>query len=163
MLIALGVVAVMGLALTAYTTYLGYDYSNRRAAYDGAKPCASPADISRCRYQGDARIVRKSLSGADPRVELTFVQLPGVDLTAYLDRSYRSHWDSWQESSVVEAEVWQGKVTTVASLPTLESPDVLPSVGAAPALFFGTATLVLAASFFWFLFSWLARREAAPS
>jgi len=138
MFTALGAAFVMGLALTSYTGYIAYDYSSRRAAYDTANPCASAASITNCKYQGDARIVHKLLPGADPRVELAFVDLDGADVTAHLDRSHRAPWDGWQEGSVVKAELWQGMVTIVAGVPTLDNPGTLPESGPGPAFIFGT-------------------------
>jgi hypothetical protein len=151
MFIALGAAFVMGLVLTAYTGYIAHDYSSRRAAYDTAKPCASAASITNCKYQGDARIVHKLLPGADPRVELAFVDVHGADVTAYLDRSHRSQWDTWQEASVVQAELWQGMVTMVGGVPTLDNPDTLPESGPAAAAVFGVATLACVGFFVWLL------------
>lgn len=164
MFIALGAAFLLGLAITAYTAYIAYDYSSRRTAYDTAQPCATAANITSCRYQGDARIVHKLLPGRDPRVEVAFVQAQGANVTAYLDRSYKAQWDTWQEGSVVQAELWHGAVTTVAGVRTLDNPDTLPDSGAGPALIFGTATLACAGAMVWLLVLNLrSRRAAAPS
>jgi hypothetical protein len=164
MFIALGAAFVMGLALTTYTGYIAYDYSSRKASYDTAKPCASATNLADCRYQGDARIVHKLLPGADPRVELAFVDLRGADVTAYLDRSHRSQWDAFQEGSVVQAELWHGNVTMVAGVPTLDNPDTLPESGPGPALIFGIATLACAGFFVWLvMLNRRSSRAAAPS
>ncbi len=163
MFVALGAAFVIGLAITVYSAYLGNDYASRRTAYDGAKPCATASVITNCRYQGDARVVHKMMPGADPRVELVFVQLPRVDVIAYLYRSHISQWETWQVGSVLQAELWHGNVTMVAGIQTLDNPDILPEVGPGPALIFGAATLACVASFGWLLLLNLrVRREGTP-
>jgi len=147
----LGFALVGGLASAAYSAYLDHDYSTRRAAYDRAETCLTVSQIASCRYVGDARIVRRTMPGADPRVELTFVDLPGPDRMAYLYRTHIAEWNTWQEGSVLKAELWHGTVTMVAGVTTLDNPDTLPYVGPAPSLIFLAGTLALAGGLVWFL------------
>lgn len=165
MFIAVGFAFVLGLGLTSFMAYISYDYSSRRTAYDTARPCATAVSTTNCRYQGAAGIVHKGISDrGDPRVELAFVQLPGAAVTGYLDRSHRPQWDTWQEGSVVQAELWHGAATMVAGVTTLQNPDSLPASGLGPPLIFGIATLACAGFFVWLkMLNRRSGREAAPS
>lgn len=136
--IALGLAFLGGVGSTIYTAYLDHDYSSRRAAYDAAQPCVGPSQIAKCRYVGDVQVVGKTMPAQDPRVEIKFTQLAGLDVTAYLDRTHTDEWKTWQVGSVLQAELWQGSVTKVAGVETLDNPHNLPEVGPIPTLAFGT-------------------------
>jgi hypothetical protein len=159
MFVAVGAGVLIGLALTAYFARLDFDYSNRTAAYDAAPICASADNVSTCRFEGPATIVRKRTdSNGDPLVDLRFDQLGGELLTAYPENRYQAEWQGWQEGTTVATELWQGVVTKVADVTTRGNPDELPKGGLIAVLVFGIATLALLAGM---VVLWTLNRRAA--
>jgi hypothetical protein len=164
LLIALGLASLGFLGSAIYAAYLDHDYSTRRALYNAASPCPSGPQIANCRYVGDAQVVQKTMPAEDPRVELKFTQLSGLDVTAYLYRTHTAEWNAWRLGSALQAELWHGNVTKVAGVETLDNPDTLPEVGPIPWLILAAATLACAAGFAWFLLLNLrSGRGSSPS
>jgi hypothetical protein len=158
MFVAVVAAFVLAVGLTAFMAYIGLSYSSRTSAYDSASTCASPAQISGCRFQGAAQVVRQYMDNGDPAVDLTFTRLGAQTYSAVLDQSYNSQWQNWKQGTTVTAELWQGVVTEVEGLRTRGNPDGLPNLGLLPVFVFGGAALACLAAFFWLL--WLNRRAA---
>jgi hypothetical protein len=156
MFVAVVAAFVLAVGLTAFMAYIDLSYSSRTSAYDSAPTCSSPAQISGCRFQGPAQVVRQYMDNGDPAVDLTFAQLGVQTYSAVLDQSYSSQWENWKQGTTVTAELWQGVVTSVEGLRTRGNPDLLPNLGLLPVFVFGGAALGCVAALLWLL--WLNRR-----
>ncbi len=143
--------AVLGLALTVELALLANQDGGMKSAYDSAPVCASAADISSCRFQGPARIVRTSTDKqGNPSVDVTFAQLGGRQASAHLDQAYTPEWQTWQVESQVNAELWSGRLVLVADVKTLSNPDTFPvSALVTWTWIAGAGTLAMGALFAW--------------
>jgi hypothetical protein len=142
----------MGAAVTATIGFVDLQYSNDTSTYDRAPSCALGGAISNCRFEGQGRILRRWInSNGDLAVDLAFDQLNGKVVIAYMDKTYMSQWQRWQQGSSINVELWKGNVTVVGGIRTGADPDLFPNAGALPVLFFGAATLVLVAGLMWML------------
>ena len=119
-----GILGVFGLVYTAALAFLAYQAVSTKSAYDSAPVCASATDISGCRFQGPAHIVRTWTDRqGDPAVEVTFDQLRGRLESASLDKALTSQWQTWQVESQVNAELWNSRLVVVAGIKTFSNPD----------------------------------------
>src|SRR5262252_3183914 len=103
---------------TVITTINASQYSSAMAAYDEAPPCGSSADVNACRYQGSARVVGTMLYKYDQHwVEVAFDELNGQKASGDVGPSLIGAWEKWKPGDRVEAQMWQGKLTTINGLP----------------------------------------------
>ncbi len=161
--IALGLAFLGALGSATYSEYLDHDYSLRRAAYDSSQVCADAIQITRFRYVGDAQVVSKTMPAQDPRTELKFIELSGLDVTAYLHRTHTAEWNNWEVGTILQAELWQGSVTKVAGVETLDNPHTLPEIGPGPAIIFGAMALVCGAGIAFYLLLNIRSARGTPS
>jgi hypothetical protein len=156
---------VVGLLLTFALGWNGVTFQSLKSAYDSAPLCAETADISGCRFQGQARIhatwVDKS---GNLEVDVKFSQLDGRIVTGGLDMASAATWRSWRPDDPVDAELWKRRLTIVAGVKTAGNPDVLAATNyLLIATIFGAATAALLAVFAWVLvlrLRWVRAREA---
>jgi hypothetical protein len=154
-----GIFVVLGIALTAVLTDFDNTFQGRMSAYDAAKICTSALDVSGCRYQGPAHIVRIWTHSGNPAVDVAFDHLVGRVVSADLDSAFAAQWRTWEVNSVVNAELWDSRLVVVAGVRTDYNPDTFPAGNYVAAAFIsGAVTLVLSALFVWWLV--LYRRAA---
>lgn len=147
----MGFVVVMGLGFTGVFASVGDLMRSETSSYDAAPVCASAADLSSCRFDGKGRIAGTSTHSGNLTVDVTFDQL-NRNVTAELDPAYASQWRTWEVDSVVDAELWHGRVVKVAGLKTRENPDTYPAISYTMAtIVFGAITVVLTAILAWLL------------
>jgi hypothetical protein len=145
-----GVFVVLGLAVTIEFAIGGAQLLGDAAAYDRAPVCASTADVSACRFQGPARIVRTYVDKQNPGVEVAFDQLGGVKASALLDPNAPLHWQLWKPEDQVNAELWRGHLTLIDGVWTGSNPDMHQGAGlTAAAWIAGPLSVLLAAGFLW--------------
>ena len=150
---------VLGVIWTVGLVYFGTTFLARSSAYDSAPICNSAADISHCRYQGPAHIVRMWTHKSNPAVDVAFDQLEGRMVSTDLDQAYTSQWQSWHIQDQVTAELWDGRLTVVAGLKTFDNPSTFPASNYALAEWIsGAITLAFGGLFAWLLV--LYRRAA---
>lgn len=143
---------LMGAAVTATIGFIDFQYSNETSTYDRAPVCPSGAATANCRFEGQGHVVRKWVnSNGDLAVDLAFDQLNGKVVTAYMDKTYMSQWQGWQQGSSLNIELWKGTVTMIAGIRTGADPDLFPNPGIFPVIFFGVPTLALVAGLIWML------------
>jgi hypothetical protein len=143
---------LMGAAVTATIGYIDFQYSNETSTYDRAPVCPSDAITANCRFEGQGRVVRKwTNSNGDLAVDLVFVQLNGKAATAFMDKTYMSQWQRWQQGMSLNVELWKGTVTVIDGIRTGADPDLFPNAGIFPVIFFGVPTLILVAGLMWML------------
>jgi hypothetical protein len=150
--VVLGLAFIGGVTLAGVFGYLDRMYSKQTAAYDAAAVCSSATEIADCRFQGEATIVRKANhtdSSGSFSVDVSFSQLGGKTVTGDLDTAYQLQWQSWQQGATVNAELWQGLLTKVGSVPTLSNPDLLPNAGSVPVVVFGGGAAAMVVAFVW--------------
>lgn len=121
----LGVFGVLGLFMTFVLASLGSQEEGLKSAYDAAPVCVSTGDVSSCRFQGPARIVRTYTDKSNQAVDVAFDQLGGRVVSADLDPNYPVEWQRWKAEDVVDAELWRGRLTTVGGGRTTSNPDSL--------------------------------------
>lgn len=139
-----------GVFYTIALALILYQAVSTASAYDLAPVCASAVDISSCRFQGPARIVRTWTNRqGDPSVDVTFAQLGGKLESATLDKAFTSQWQAWQIESEVNAELWNGRLVVVDGVTTLSNPDSFPSPLVVVTLISGAVTLPLVAVGVW--------------
>lgn len=138
-----GAVAVLSVALTGFMVYLSLGYSSRTSAYDSAQICASARAIAQCRFIGSAVIQEERNTSANVLVDLIYSDLPDKKYTAYFAQDSAWSLPRWQPGTSVRAELWNGNVTVLDGVKTLDNPDTLPNSGLPVAIFFAVATLIL--------------------
>lgn len=137
---------VLGAAITAFMIYISFSYSRQISAYENAPACASPRELSNCRFVSSARVVDKRMHNSDHVLDLTFIDLGGTKYEAIFTNNI-STWQSTQIGATVNGELWQGFVSKVNGSNTATNPDTLPNSGPVAALFFGAVTLVVTGVF----------------
>ena len=153
-----GFLAVMALAVAGGFASVAGQMSDQRSTYDVAPVCASPYDLTGCKYESQARVLSTS-TGASPKVDVQFDQL-GALYSGQLDGAYASQVASWHGDQVVDAEVWNGRLTKVGGLPTQDNPDTFAvSQDRTVAIVIAALFVPIAALFAWLVF--LYRREMA--
>jgi hypothetical protein len=138
---------------TVALAFIAYQAVSTTSTYDSAPVCASTTDISSCRFQGPARIVRLSTDKqGDPSVDVTFVQLGARVDSAHLDKAFTSEWQTLQVEGQVNAELWNSRLTAVAGVKTLSNPDTFPASALVTWTWISAAvTLLLVAVGLWWL------------
>jgi hypothetical protein len=159
MFVAVGAAFVLAVGLTVFMAYIDISYSSQVSAYDSAPLCSTTANISGCRFQDTAQVVRQYMDRSHPALDLTFSQLGAQTYSADVDTSYTAQWQAWKPGSTVTAELWHGVVTQVGGLKTTGNPDALPNLGLLPVFVFGGVALVCAGLVLWL--QWLNRRARA--
>jgi len=156
----IGFLAVMAILMTTVMFGVSGLMASEKAAYDAAATCASAADTSGCRYEGQGFIVSTPTDKTGRQgVEVSFQELGGRIYTAYFDAAHAPH-QLWPVDTPVDAEVWHNLLIKVDGDLTTEDPNALAVGGyRIAALAFGAAGLLFAAVFALLLV--LYRRELA--
>src|SRR5260370_22835591 len=97
----LGFFGLLGLVVTFVLASVGSQQSGLTSAYDSAPVCVSTADISSCRFQGSARIVRTYTDKNNQAVDVAFDHLAGRVVSAYLDPNYPVQWQGRKAEAAV--------------------------------------------------------------
>src|SRR5690242_9653745 len=128
----LGLVAFIGffgtvaIVLTTAMFGMSAQMSSEKAAYDSAPVCASAADISACRYEGQGLVVSTPTDkNGKQGVEVSFQDLGGAIYTAYFDPAHTPQ-QLWPVDAQVDAEVWNKLLIKVDGALTTSDPNALP-------------------------------------
>lgn len=155
----LGVWVVLGLSLTVILVLVETQTTSLKVAHQSAPTCTSNADVSSCRFQGPARIVRTYMDKKYQAVEVAFDQLGGRKASAELALNYPSEWQRWKVEDQVQAELWKDRLTLVDGTPTQYDPDILQSdLGPVPFISGAVTVLLGAVLMWWFVIYRRARR-----
>ena len=124
--LAVGLIAV-GAGVVG--VYLQFQDATEQTAFHSAAACSTPqtaATSPSCSYTGPATITR---SHRDVRiyVDLTFAALPGRTFTTSFSTKREPPSNSMSTGVSQTAQLWDGKVTTFAGVPTVDDPDYLPT------------------------------------
>lgn len=155
--IGIGVITLVAAAV-AFVLYL--QHSAEISAYQSASKCASPSDALNgrgCRYEGQTEVLSTSRHDRLEAV-VRFDALP----TRTFSTSFPTHNEpdstALRAGAIADGELWAGKVTRLASKPTVDNPEPYPAQSFLIfAVFFGVSGLVIL-----FMSSQLARRAWRP-
>ena len=158
----LGTFVAVGLISTVVLVLAETQMASEKVAYASTPICTSTADVSSCRFQGPARIVRTYIDKKYQAVEVAFDQLGGRKASADLALNHPSEWQRWTVEDQVQAELWRNRLTLVDGTPTVYDPDNLQSDFGPVPWISGTLTVLLGVAFaWWFVIYRRARRADA--
>ncbi len=138
--LAVGLIAV-GAGVVG--VYLQLQYGAEQTVFHSAAECSTPqtaATSQNCSYTGPATITG---SHRDVRlfVDLTFAGLPGRTFTTSFSTKREPPSNAVGIGVSQTAQLWDGKVTKVAGVGTVDDPDYLPTNSIPGALVFVAAGL----------------------
>jgi hypothetical protein len=139
-------VAVGGLVAGLLLVYSGIRNSAELTAYRSASACTSPSDAltgEGCIYTGPATVTG-SRRPQKLSVDLAFSGLTGSSFTATFATDREPSQDSVSTGSTATAELWNGHVTKVAGVGTVDDPDYFAMNNLVPGIILGLVSLVAA-------------------
>jgi hypothetical protein len=123
-------IAIATMALVAALVLLYFDRHDAAeiSAYNSASACTAPADAigsETCRYEGQANVV-STRRETRLYVVVAFDSMPS--------RTYSTSWSTnngpnislLRPGATLDAEVWNGKITKLGGMPTVDSPENVP-------------------------------------
>ena len=109
--------------------FLDYQLSSRLSAYQAAPACAVASDAamgSSCQYTGSATVTGSSRQ-TTISIQLAFASIPGRTFTTAFATENEPTAGSVATGAVVTAKLWDGRVTRVGDVDTVDDPGNRPS------------------------------------
>lgn len=119
---------VVGAIAGAVLVFFDYRNNSEFNSYQSAAQRARPADAlnaDKCRYVGPATVTETTLQSV-LSVDVTFAGLPGHAFVATFPTGREPDQQSLRTGATVSAELWNGLVTEVAGVKSVQDPEFLP-------------------------------------
>jgi hypothetical protein len=122
-------VAVIGLVIGLVALYFDRHDTAEISAYASSSACAAPADAigsETCRYAGQATLVS---TRQDTRLfaVVTFASTPGRTFSTSWPLNTEPDHSTLSPGAAIAAELWNGKITKLGGVRTVDNPQNVPS------------------------------------